>query len=83
MTRGPDMRQLALNRCTDAIMQALDMEGQLERALTELHEAQLHCERQDVVPPGARFGRAMHAAWQVQRGEAFWDRQPADPVPAR
>ena len=81
MTRGPDMRQLALQRCTDAIMAALDEETRVERILTELHEAQLHCERQDVVPPGARFGRAMHAAWQVQRGEAFWNRAPVEAVP--
>ena len=79
--RGPDDRRLALDRCTHAIMAALDEQQRLERVLGELHEAQLHAEHVDVIPPGVRFDAAMHAAWQVSRGEAFWNRAPVEAVP--
>ena len=79
--RGPDDRRLALQRCTEAIMNCLDEQQRLERVLDELHQAQLAAEHEGVIPPGVRFDPAMHAAWQVARGVAFWDREPTEPVP--
>lgn len=76
-------RENALNRETRALLAGYQLEADLDRILDEIHNAQAKVAEQGDRPRTPSFGRTMHAAWQVRRGDAFWDRAPADPVPLR
>jgi hypothetical protein len=79
--RGPDLRELALDRCTRALLAGLAEEERLERVLDELHKAQAQALELGITPPRSSFRRVMAAAVQVHRGDAFWEREPAEPTP--
>ena len=81
--RGPSDLELALDRCTRSKLQLIEAAQQFVRALQEEQVADQHAIDLGVTPPRLELDRVTHAAWQVHRGDAFWDREPADPTPLR
>lgn len=76
-------RENALNRETRALLAGYQLEADLDRILDEIHAAQTCVAEQGDRPRSPSFGRTMHAAWQVRRGDAFWDREIVHPVSLR
>jgi hypothetical protein len=83
MSRGPDQLQLILDRCTRSKLNLIAAADDFKRALEEEQRADQEAIAIGVTPPRLELDRVTHAAWQVHRGDAFWDREPADPVPLR
>lgn len=80
---GPNEHELALARCARSKIHLLEVQEILRRALAEEREADQKAIELGITPPRISLDRELHAAWQVHRGDAFWDRDPADPTPLR
>jgi hypothetical protein len=81
-SRGPDARELAFDREQRALLRAYAHDEQTKPIFDELLAAQAQVLEQGEQPRQPHFG-ALKESWQMRRGEAFWDREPADPVPLR
>jgi hypothetical protein len=83
MSRGPTDLQLALDRSTRSKVALLEAAEKFVRALQEEQVADQAVIELGATPTRIDLDRVTYAAWQVHRGQAFWDREPADPVPLR
>ena len=82
-SRGPDPLDLALNRCVRSKLHLLEVQRILVKALNEDREADKAALALGITPPAVTLERELHAARQMHRGDAFWEREPAEPTPLR
>jgi citrate lyase alpha subunit len=82
-SRGPTDLELALVRCTTAKVALLEAAELFRKALDEEQRADEHAASLGITPPRLELDRVTYAAWQVHRGQAFWDRTPAEATPLR
>ena len=82
-SRGHDDRALALNRCVQSKLHLLEVQRILVKALNEDREADKHALSLGITPPAVTLEREMHAARQMHRGDAFWEREAPQPTPMR
>ncbi len=83
MSRGPSQLQLVLDHSTRSKVRLLEAAEQFLKALDEEQKADNAVIELGATPTRLELDRVTYAAWQVHRGHAFWDRQPADPVPLK
>src|SRR5262245_43077163 len=82
MARGPEPIELALQRCARLELDGMRLDEQLTRWMRDRREAQAALSELGIDPPLHRgYSRQLTVALQVDRGDAFWDREPADPAP--
>ena len=81
--RGPDPLELALSRCMKSKLRLLEVQRELLKALNEDREADKAALALGITPPAVTLERELHAARQMHRGDAFWEREPAEPTPLR
>ena len=81
--RGPDERELALNRCVRSKLNLLEVQRILVAALREDREADTAALALGITPPAVTLERELYAARQMHRGDAFWEREPVEPTPMR
>jgi hypothetical protein len=75
--------ELALVRCTTAKVELLTAATAFCKALDEEQRADEALAALGATPPRVGLDRVTYAAWQVHRGQAFWDRTPAEATPLK
>ena len=83
MSRGADPRELALNRCVRSKLNLLEVQRELVKALNQDREADKAALALGITPPAVTLERELHAARQLHRGDAFWEREAPEATPIR